>query len=92
MSPLRQEAFKLLEDVPEENLAWLIKVLQVENNRLIAQEKLLADEKLLAKKQSAYENLQKLIHNKKVEVPADFDYKEELTRYREERFGNANLG
>lgn len=92
MSPLRQEAIQLLETVPEENLAWLVQLLQLENEKLIAREKFLADENRLAQKHAAYERLQKLIQSKKIHVPDDFDCKKELAQYREERFGNANLG
>ena len=92
MSPLRQEAIKLIESVPEENLSWLIQLMQIENARLIEREERLADEKNLAKKHAAFERLQKLINSKKIELPDDFDYKKELAQYREERFGNANLG
>lgn len=84
MSPLRQEAFKLLETVPEEDLLSVIQIMQ-------AQFKSLSREERLAQKQSAYEHLQELINSKKVDVPADFDCKKELAEYREERFDNANF-
>lgn len=84
MSPLRQEAFKLLESVPEENLLTLIQVMQAQLKRLSREER-------LAQKQSAYEHLQELINSRKIDMPADFDYKKALAEYREERFGNANF-
>ena len=84
MSPLRKEAIQLLESVPEENLSWLIQIIQAQSERLSREER-------LAQKQQAYEELQELISRKKVHVPDDFDCKKELAQYREERFGNANL-
>lgn len=83
MSPLRQEAIQLLEKVPEEKLVVLIKIMQTQFG-------LLTPEEDLARKQKAFEELQKIIRSKKINLPADFDCKEELARYREERFGNAN--
>ena len=81
MSPLRQEAIKLIESVPEENLLALIQKIKSEND-----EQLTYRERL-AKKQNALEALLK--HCKPI---PDLDEKKELAQYREERFGNANLG
>lgn len=85
MSPLRQEAIQLIESVPEENLLALIQFMQKKAETLSPEER-------LARKQKAYEELQQLIHSKKVYVPDDFDCKKELAQYREERYGNAHIG
>ena len=85
MSPLRQEAFQLLESTSEENLLELIHLMKEQSRRLSPEER-------LAEKQKAYEELQELIHSHKVEVPDDFDCKKELAQYREERYGNAHIG
>lgn len=81
MSPLRQEAIQLLETVPEEKLSWLIQLMQRENAEQLAYKE------RRQKNKNALEELLKLCKP----VP-NLDYEKELAQYREERFGNANLG
>lgn len=85
MSPLRKEALQLVESLPEENLFALIQLMAKQSENL-------SREELLAKKQNSFEQLQKFVDNHNVFVPPDFDYKEELAQYREERLGHANFG
>lgn len=81
MSPLRQEAIQLLETVPEEKLSWLIQLMQRENAEQLAYKE------HRQKNKNALEELLKLCKP----VP-NLDYEKELAQYREEKFGNANLG
>ncbi|MBR3746251.1 MAG: hypothetical protein IKP64_08855 [Selenomonadaceae bacterium] len=80
MTPLRQEAFKLLEAVPEESLFAVIKFLQAEN--LIR----LSKTQRLEEKRIAFEELLRLSKP----IP-ELDDEKELAQYREEKFGNANF-
>ena len=81
MSPLRQEAIQLLEKVPEEKLFAVIQFMQAESDEQLAYRE------SRPKNRNALEELLKLCKP----VP-DLDYKKELAQYREEKFGNANLG
>lgn len=40
-----------------------------------------------AQKRRALDDLERIIRSKKINLPADFDYKEELAKYRDERYG-----
>lgn len=79
MTPLRQEAFQLLESVPEENLFAVIKFLQTENLRRLSKTQRLEEKRV------AFEELLSLSKP----IP-DLDDEKELAQYREEKFSNAN--
>ncbi len=81
MTALRQEAFRMLEAMPEEGIAALIQYM-IEYN----QQRMGKDERI-AKKKAALDE----ILNLSKPVP-DFDEVKELRESREERFGYANIG
>ncbi len=80
MTALRQEAISIVESLPEEKILTLINFLRG------ITEPAEKDNHLL-KKKAAFDELETL----RREI-SDLDYEKELATYREERFGNANLG
>lgn len=85
MSPLRQEALQILEATPEEGLTALLRFMRMAKSQP-------AETNSVEQKRRAFEELGRIIRSKKINLPADFDEKEELAKYREERYGNANFG
>lgn len=79
MTPLRKEAYQLLETVPEENLFAVIQFLQAERIRQLSREQRLAE------KRTAFEELLRLSKS----IP-NLDEEKELAQYYEEKFGYAN--
>lgn len=80
MTALRQQAYEMLEEVPEENLFELIQYIQSRNLNMLKQAKRIDEKKM------ALEDLKKIIR------PApNLDYKKSLAEYREEKFGNASF-
>ena len=79
MTPLRKEAYQLLETVPEENLFAVIQFLQTERIKQLSRKQ------RLAQKQVAFEELLKLSKSS-----PDLDDEKELAQYREEKFGYAH--
>lgn len=80
MTALRQEAISIVESLPDEKILALINFLRGITEPTEKTSRLL-------KKKAAFDELETLRRN----IP-DLDYEKELASYREERFGNANLG
>ncbi len=78
MTSLRKNAFELLEKIPEDKLTFVIQIMQGVNG-------LYNDDS--AEREAAFERLEKI--RKKVD---DLNYGEELTAYREEKYGHAGVG
>ena len=81
MTALRQEAYRMMEAMPEKSLATLIQFM-IDYNRKLAER-----EARVAKNRQAFDDLMSLCK----EVPSDRDNEKELSESREERFGNANI-
>ena len=79
MTPLRQEAFQLLDSMPEEALLSVIQYLQTEKFKRLSKRQRIMEKRI------ALDEL--LLLSKSVSV----DEKKELAQYREEKFGHANL-
>ena len=79
MTPLRKEAYQLLETVPEENLFTVIQFLQVERIKQLSREQRRSE------KRTALEELLQLSKP----IP-DLNDEKELAQYYEEKFGYAN--
>ena len=81
MTALRQEAYRMMEAMPEKSMAALIRYM-TEYNRKLAER-----EARIEKNRQAFDDLMSLCK----EVPADRNNDEELAKSREERFGNENI-
>ena len=79
MTALRQEAYRMMEAMPEKSMAALIRYM-TEYNRKLAER-----EARIAKKKEALDTVLSLARK----IP-DFDEEKELMKSREERFVNEN--
>ena len=79
MTQIRQDAIKLLEQIPEDKIIFIIQIMQ-------GLKGLYADDDM-GQSEDAFLQLEKM----RKKVP-DLDYENELAEYREERYGSANLG
>ncbi len=79
MTQIRQEAVKLLEQIPEDKVIFIIQIMQ-------GLKGLYADDNM-GQSEDAFLQLEKM----RKKVP-NLDYEKELAEYREERYGSANLG
>lgn len=80
MTALRQQAYEMLEEVPDENLFEVIQYIQNRNLNMLKQSKRIEEKKV------ALEELKKIIR-----PVLDLDYKKSLAEYREEKYGNASF-
>lgn len=79
MTQIRQDAIKLLEQIPEDKIIFIIQIMQ----RL----KGLDTDEDMRQREEAFLHLEKM----RKKVP-DLDYDRELAEYREEKYGLANIG
>lgn len=79
MTPLRQEAFQLLESMPEETLFSVIQYLQAEKLKQLSRDQRLEEKRV------ALDELLQLCKP----IPA-LNCEKELAQYRREKFGYAN--
>ena len=80
MTSLRQEAFQLLESIPEESLFSVIQYLQAEKLSRLSREQRIKEKRIA---------LDELLQFSKP-IP-ELDDEKELAQYREEKFGNAHI-
>ena len=80
MNALRQEAFRMMETMPDEGMAELIRYMTEYNHRRTTREQ------RILQNRRAFDDLMSLSKS----VP-ERDYKKELAESREERFGNAYI-
>ena len=80
MTALRQDAYSLLERVPDDKLATVVQFM-----RNLGDDS--AREKDLKARRAAFERLQEIINS--VPPAHDLDEEKELAEWREEKFGNA---
>ncbi len=79
MTQIRQDAIKLLEQIPEDKIIYIIQIMQ-------GMKELYTDDDM-RQREEAFLELEKI----RKKVP-DLDYNKELAEYREERYGIADLG
>ena len=86
MTEIRQEAMRILESIPEEHMDQAVDMLRQFYN----QKRPLTDEEWeekLAKRRKALANIMAIANSRTTEVPADFDYKNEVAEALEEKYG-----
>ena len=79
MTQIRQEAVKLLEQIPEDKVIFIIQIMQGLKG--------LDTDEDMRQREEAFLHLEKM----RKKVP-DLDYDRELAEYREEKYGLANIG
>lgn len=83
MTQLMKEAYRLLEDIPEDKMIYVVEILKSLHN--------FADSGTAVKRKSDTDEAMEALRNlKKYKgiLPKNFDYKKELQESREERYGN----
>ena len=80
MNALRQEAFRMIEAMPDDGLAALIQYM-VEYNRQLEEKR-----ERIAQKKKALDEILRM-----AKPLPDLDYEKELAEYREERLGYARV-
>lgn len=79
MTAIRKDAMDLLERMPEDKLHFIIQIMQG------------VDGHYGEEKQTAREHAFEMLESIRKKVP-ELDYDAELENYREEKYGNANIG
>lgn len=79
MTQIRQEAIKLLEQIPEDKVIFIIQIMQGIKGIYMDDD--------MEQREEAFQQLEKM----RKHIP-DLDYDKELTSYREEKYGAADIG
>ena len=77
MSPVREEAIRIISSMPEEKLYYFLKVLEELESQDIPQKN---------DPQLAFEKLQQT----EIALPEDFDYQKELDEWRNEKYDHSD--
>ena len=83
MTALRYEAIKLVEQMPEEQMPYVIQYIRALKEKVLGTEKSLEDEVKVTPKMRAFLELEKML----VPVSQEIDYEKELAEARDERYG-----
>ncbi len=79
MTQIRQDAIKLLEQIPEDKIIFIIQIMQGMKGLYVDDD--------MKQREEAFMELEKI----RKKVP-DLDYEKELAEYREKRYGMADIG
>jgi len=87
MTTLKEQAVQILNDVPDDKMIYLMNILRglVSHAQNKKDENADGESKLLSERLEAYEGLKKY----KRSVDRDIDAKEEMLKYRDERYANS---
>lgn len=85
MTDLKAKAMKIIEQIPEERMNYVLKELEYLNERFDPAKK--EDRKLRA--QEAWAKIHEIMAPHRDKFPKDIDYKKEMQEYRDERYGIA---
>ena len=83
MTALKREAIQLVEQMPEEQMPYVIQYIHALKDKAMGTEQVVVDEVTVTPKMSAFLELEKML----VPVPQELDYDKELAEARDERYG-----
>lgn len=83
MTALRYEAIKLVEQMPEEQIPYVIQYIHALKEKVLGTEKPLDDEVKVTPKMRAFLELEKML----TPISQEIDYEKELAEARDERYG-----
>ena len=83
MTDLKAKAIKIIEQMPEENMNYVLSNLESLQNNLKPIDK--EEKKRMARE--AWAKIHEIMKPYRDKFPKDFDYKKDLQEYRDERYG-----
>lgn len=83
VTALRHEALQLVEQMPEEQMPYIIRYMRMLKNNNLGSEKLFGDKTIVTPKMKAFLELEEML----VPVSQELDYDEELAKARDEKYG-----
>lgn len=83
MTALRLEAIQLVEQMPEEQMPYIIQYIRALNDKTLGIEQSFDDKATVTPKMMAFMELEKML----VPVSQELDYDKELADVRDERYG-----
>lgn len=86
MTALKREALQLVEQMPDDQMPYVIQYIHRLKDQALGTEQLSGDEVAVTTKMRAFLQLEKMI----VPVSPELDYDKELSEARDERYGNIN--
>ena len=86
MTALKREAIRLVEQMPEDQMPYVIQYIQTLKGKASDIEQLSSDEVTVTPKMSAFLELEKML----IPVSQELDYDKELAEARDERYGRIN--
>ena len=86
MTALKREAIQLVEQMPEDQMPYVIQYIQTLKGKASGIEQLSSDEVTVTPKMSAFLELEKML----IPVSQELDYDKELAEARDERYGRIN--
>lgn len=86
MTALRREAIQLVEQIPEEQMPYVIQYIRTLNGKTLSSGHISDQETSVTPKMGAFLELEKML----VPVTQELDYDKELAEAREEKYGYSN--
>ena len=86
MTALKREAIQLVEQMPEDQMPYVIQYIQTLKGKISGTEQLSSDEVTVTPKMRAFLELEKML----IPVSQELDYDKELAEARDERYGRIN--
>lgn len=86
MTALRREAIQLVEQMPEEQMPYVIQYIQALKDRVLEGDIILREIDM-SPKMRAYRELERMI----VPIPEELDYDKELAEARDEKYGRLEI-
>ena len=86
MTALKREAIQLVEQMPEDQMPYVIQYIHALKDKVLGTEHLPDDEMTVTPKMKAFLELEKML----VPISKELDYDKELAEARDERYGRTN--